>query len=88
METLLLKAIFFLARWIRRRFQRGLYKVSTWQRRDEDYVKMFLERLKRVILVKNAGMKIVPFFFNVMVLSSSKEFRYVFIFKTVTSKTM
>lgn len=88
METLLLKAIFFLARWIRRRFQRGLYKVSTWQRRDEDYVKMFLERLKRVILVKNADMKIVPFFFNVMVLSSSKEFRYVFIFKTVTSKTM
>lgn len=62
METLLLKAIFFLARWIRRRFQRGLYKVSTWQRRDEDYVKMFLERLKRVILVKNADMKIVPFF--------------------------
>lgn len=85
--NVIIKSDIFWTRRIRKRFQRELYKVSTWKRRDEDDVKNVFNALEACKLVKNASMKIVPFL-NVMVSSSSKEFRYVLIFKTVTSKTM
>lgn len=61
METLLLKAIFFEHDGYIR-FQRELYKVSTWKRHDEDDVKNVFNALEACKLVKKRRYENCSFF--------------------------